>query len=129
MGLPVYVFTDSDAWGWYIYWTIKTGSINLAYIGSDVATPEARFLGVTMSDLNKYDFLKKLTINASETDIKRAQEMLQYNWIKSHKEWVEELETMIKSKKKLEQDALQGPRLTFVDDYIREKIKNKEFLP
>jgi len=129
MGLPVYVFTDSDAWGWYIYWTIKTGSINLAYIGGDVATPEARFLGVTMSDLNKYDFLKKLTINASETDIKRAQEMLQYNWIKSHKEWVEELETMIKSKKKLEQDALQGPRLTFVDDYIREKIKNKEFLP
>jgi len=82
-----------------------------------------------MSDLNKYDFLKKLTINASETDIKRAQEMLQYNWIKAHKEWVEELETMIKSKKKLEQDALQGPRLTFVDDYIREKIKNKEFLP
>ncbi|MEM3781596.1 MAG: hypothetical protein QXT43_01360, partial [Candidatus Micrarchaeaceae archaeon] len=28
MGLPIYVFTDSDAWGWYIYWTIKTGSIN-----------------------------------------------------------------------------------------------------
>ena len=30
-GLPVYVFNDGDAWGWYIYWTIKTGSINLAY--------------------------------------------------------------------------------------------------
>ncbi|MGC9157116.1 MAG: DNA topoisomerase IV subunit A [Candidatus Micrarchaeia archaeon] len=129
MGLPVYVFTDSDAWGWYIYWTIKTGSINLAYIGDDVATPEARFIGVTMSDLDRYDFLKKLTINASDTDIKRAQEMLQYPWIKRHEEWVKELETMIKTKKKLEQDALQGPRLTFVDDYIREKIKNKEFLP
>ena len=36
---------------------------------------------------------------------------------------------MIKSKIKLEQDALQGPRLTFVGDYIREKIKNKEWLP
>ncbi len=36
---------------------------------------------------------------------------------------------MIKTKMKLEQDALQGPRLTFVDDYIREKIKNKDFLP
>jgi DNA topoisomerase-6 subunit A len=129
MGLPVYVFTDSDAWGWYIYWTIKTGSINLAYIGSDVATPSAKFLGVTMSDLDKYDFLNKLTINASEVDLKRAQEMLDYEWIRKHKEWQVELERMIKSKKKLEQDALQGPRLTFVDDYISEKIKNKEYLP
>ncbi|MGC8675994.1 MAG: DNA topoisomerase IV subunit A [Candidatus Micrarchaeia archaeon] len=129
MGLPVYVFTDGDAWGWYIYWTIKTGSINLAYIGHDVATPEAKFIGVTMSDLDKYEFLKKLTISAGETDIKRAQEMLQYAWIRNEKEWVAELEAMIKSKKKLEQDALQGPRLTFVDDYIREKVNNKEFLP
>ncbi len=129
MGLPVYVFTDSDAWGWYIYWTIKTGSINLAYIGSDVATPEAKFIGVTMSDLDKYDFLNKMTINASEVDLKRAQEMLNYNWINKSKEWVAELERMIKSKKKLEQDALQGPRLTFVDDYIKDKIKRHDFLP
>ena len=128
-GLPVYVFTDSDAWGWYIYWTIKTGSINLAYIGGDVATPEAKFIGVTMSDLDKYDFLNKMTINASEVDLKRAQEMLNYNWISNSKEWVAELERMIKSRKKLEQDALQGPRLTFVDDYIKDKIKNRDFLP
>ena len=70
-GLPVYVFTDSDAWGWYIYWTIKAGSINLAYIGSDVATPEAKFIGMSMSDIEKYDFLNKLTINASDMDTKR----------------------------------------------------------
>jgi DNA topoisomerase-6 subunit A len=127
-GLPIYVFTDSDAWGWYIYWTIKTGSINLAYIGSDVATPEAKFIGVTMSDLDKYEFLNKMTIHATEVDLKRAQEMLDYTWIKGNKGWVNELQRMIKSKKKLEQDALQGPRLTFVDDYINEKIRNKEYL-
>jgi DNA topoisomerase VI, subunit A len=128
-GLPVYVFTDSDAWGWYIYWTIKTGSINLAYIGGDVATPEARFLGVTMGDLDKYTFLKKMTMAASDVDLKRAQEMLNYEWIKRSEPWVTELQKMIKLKVKLEQDALQGPRLTFVDDYIRDKIKNKDFLP
>ena len=128
-GLPVYVFTDSDAWGWYIYWTIKTGSINLAYIGGDVATPEARFIGVTLADLDKYDFLNKLTINATDVDMKRAQEMLSYEWIRQHKEWVVELERMIKNKKKLEQDALQGRKLTFIGDYIRDKVKNKDFLP
>jgi len=36
--------TDCDAWGWYIYWAIKTGSMNLAYLGSDIATPEAKFV-------------------------------------------------------------------------------------
>jgi len=128
-GLPIYVFNDGDAWGWYIYWTIKTGSMNLAYIGSDIATPEAKFIGVTMSDVERYDFLKNMTMKASDVDLKRAQEMLAYPWINRHKEWVDELKKVLLTKKKLEQDTLQGPRLTFVDDYINDKIKNKDFLP
>ncbi len=129
IGLPVYVFNDGDAWGWYIYWTIKTGSMNLAYIGKEIATPEAKFLGVTMSDVERYDFLQKMTMKATEVDLKRAQEMLDYPWINMHKEWVNELKKVIKTKTKIEQDTLQGPRLTFVDDYIKDKIKNEDFLP
>ena len=128
-GLPIYVFNDGDAWGWYIYWTIKTGSMNLAYMGNSIATPEAKFIGVTMSDVEHYDFLKSMTMRATEVDLKRAQEMLGYSWINRHKEWVVELKKVLTTKQKLEQDTLQGPRLTFVDDYIKEKIKNKDFLP
>jgi DNA topoisomerase-6 subunit A len=127
--LPVYVFTDCDAWGWYIYWTIKTGSMNLAYLGRDFAIPEARFLGVTMQDIEDFDFLQKLTIKAKEVDIKRAEEMLSYPWIARHKPWVKELQTVLKTKKKIEQDALQGQRLTFVGEYIKKKIKEKDWLP
>ena len=126
--LPIYCFTDCDAWGWYIYWAIKAGSMNLAYLGNDIATPEARFVGVTMRDIKDYDFLGQLTINAKEVDIKRAEEMLSYDWIQRHKDWVEELKTVLKTKKKIEQDALQGPRLSFVGDYLREKIEKKKFL-
>ncbi|MCL4383728.1 MAG: DNA topoisomerase IV subunit A [Candidatus Marsarchaeota archaeon] len=128
-GLPIYVFNDCDAWGWYIYWTIKTGSMNLAYIGPEIASPQAKFIGVTMADLEHYDFLKNLTMKATDVDLKRAQEMLNYPWINRHKEWEEELKKVIKLKLKLEQDSLQAPRLTFVDDYIIEKIKNNDFLP
>ncbi len=127
--LPVIVFTDNDAWGWYIYWTIKTGSMNLAYLGNDVATPEARFIGMTMQDLKDYDFLNKLTIKAKDVDVKRAEELLSYPWIAMHKPWVAELKSVIKSKRKIEQDALQGPRLSFVGDYLREKMAKKKFLP
>jgi len=126
--LPVYCFTDCDAWGWYIYWAIKSGSMNLAYLGSDIATPEARFVGVTMADIKDYDFLEQLTIKAKEVDIKRAEEMLAYEWISIHKDWVNELKTVLRTKKKIEQDALQGPRLSFVGEYLRDKIEKKKFL-
>ncbi len=129
MGLPIYVFTDCDAWGWYIYWTIKTGSINLAYLGRNFAIPEAKFLGVTMKDIEDYDFLKELVIKARDVDIKRAEEMLKYPWINIHKKWVEELKKVLKTKKKIEQDALQGKRLTFIGEYVANKIENKDFLP
>jgi DNA topoisomerase-6 subunit A len=103
--------------------------MNLAYIGHEIATPEAKFLGVTMADLEHYEFLQKLTMKATDVDIKRAQELLNYPWISKHKEWTEELKKVLKTKLKLEEDSLQAPRLTFVDDYIIDKIKNKDFLP
>ncbi|MCC7569906.1 DNA topoisomerase IV subunit A [Candidatus Micrarchaeota archaeon] len=127
--LPIYVFTDCDAWGWYIYWAIKTGSMNLAYLGTEIAVPEARFIGVTMKDISDFDFLSKLTIKAKPVDIKRASEMIDYPWINRHKEWVNELKTVLRTKQKLEQDALQGPRLTFVGEYLAKKIANNDFLP
>ena len=128
-GLPIYVFTDCDAWGWYIYWTLKTGSMNLAYLGKEFSIPNSRFIGVTMSDIEKYDFLKKLTINAKELDIKRAREMMGYPWIARHPEWVKELKKVLETKKKIEQDALQGQRLTFVSEYVKDKIEHNEMLP
>lgn len=126
---PIICFMDCDAWGWYIYWTIKTGSMNLAYLANDLSTPEARFIGVTMQDIQDYDFLQKLTIKAKDVDIKRAEEMLTYPWITRHPEWVKELKTVLETKKKIEQDALQGPKLSFVGDYVREKMTKKKFLP
>ncbi len=128
-GLPIYAFTDCDAWGWYIYWTIKTGSMNLAYLGRDFAVPEMKFIGVTMKDINNYGFLQKLTINAKEVDLKRAEEMLSYPWINAHKQWIEELKMVLKTKKKLEQDALQGQKLTFVGEYIKKKIEINDLMP
>jgi len=127
--LPVYCLMDCDAWGWYIYWTIKTGSMNLAYLGLDIAVPESRFLGVTMQDIEDFPFLQKLTIKAKDVDVKRAEEMKGYPWINRHKEWVKELNKVIKTRKKIEQDALQGQRLTFVGEYIMEKINKKQWLP
>lgn len=49
--LPVYIVTDSDPYGFYIYSVFKIGSITLSYESERLATPSARFLGVMMSDI------------------------------------------------------------------------------
>ncbi|MBI4173363.1 MAG: DNA topoisomerase IV subunit A, partial [Candidatus Aenigmarchaeota archaeon] len=38
--LPVYVLTDADPWGYYIYSVIKQGSINLSFISDRLGTPD-----------------------------------------------------------------------------------------
>ncbi len=50
-GLPVYILTDADPYGWYIYSVFKVGSITLSYESERLATPQARFIGVMMTDI------------------------------------------------------------------------------
>lgn len=126
--LPVYVFTDADSFGWYIYSVIKYGSISLAHVSDRLGTPNAKFLGLTISDVDEFG-LKDFTIKAEEVDTKRAQELLKYEWFQAP-EWQKELKLMIQRKIKAELEALSGKGLKFITEtYLPKKIKNKEFLP
>ncbi|MBI4163004.1 MAG: DNA topoisomerase IV subunit A [Candidatus Aenigmarchaeota archaeon] len=125
--LPVYVFTDADSYGFYIYSVIKSGSISLAHISDRIATPSAKFLGLTVSDIYKYD-LKKCIIKAKEVDIKRAKELLQYEWFKQPK-WQKEINLMIEKGIKAEIEALSHRGLKFMSqEYLPDKLKSKDFL-
>lgn len=126
--LPVYIFCDSDPYGWYIYSVIKYGSMSLAHVSDRLGTPNAKYIGLTVSDIQKFK-LDKFTIKAKEVDIKRAKDMLKYDWFQ-HPAWQKELKLLIKSGKKAELEALSGRGLKFMtDEYLPQKIKNKEFLP
>jgi DNA topoisomerase-6 subunit A len=126
--LPVYVFTDGDSYGWYIYSVIKYGSISLAHVSDRLGTPTAKFLGLTMTDIDKFN-LHNFTIKAKEIDIKRAKELLRYPWFQ-HPAWQRELKLMIKQKIKAELESLSGRGLRFVTEtYLPEKIASQDFLP
>ena len=125
--LPVYVMTDADSYGFYIYSVIKAGSMGLAHMSERIATPNAKFIGLTISDIYEYD-LKKCTIKAKEVDIKRAKEMLKYSWFK-HPRWQKELTLMIKKGIKAEIEALSHRGLQFMSkEYLPEKLKKKDFI-
>lgn len=126
--LPVYVMTDADSYGWYIYSVIKSGSISLAHVSDRIATPEAKFIGLSISDIYNYD-LKKATIKAKEIDIARAKELLNYEWFKKNPKWQKEINLMIEKGIKAEIEALSNRGLKFMSEvYLPEKLKKKEFL-
>ncbi|MEM4533114.1 MAG: DNA topoisomerase IV subunit A, partial [Desulfurococcaceae archaeon] len=49
--LPVYILTDADPYGFYIYSVFKVGSITLSYESERLATPNAKFIGVSLTDI------------------------------------------------------------------------------
>jgi DNA topoisomerase-6 subunit A len=125
--LPVYVLADADAYGLYIYSVIKFGSINLAHISESIAVPDAKFIGLLPSDIYEYK-LQKCTIKMKEVDIKRAKEMLKYDWFKKP-QWQREINIMLEKGVKAEIEALSHRGLKFLsEEYLPEKLKKKAWL-
>lgn len=127
--LPVYVMTDADPWGWYIYSVYKQGSINLSYLSPTLATPDSRFLGLTISDYHDFKFGKEVKIKLTDQDRKRLKEMRRYPWFK-HKEWHREFDLMEKEGFKMELEAGSSKYFRFITkEYTPAKLEAKAFLP
>ncbi len=120
--LPVYIFTDADPWGMHIAMVIISGSSKAAHINKELAVPDAKWIGVTASDIVKYNLR---TDPMNEKDIKRCDELLKdprYNDQRLRKE----IELFLKLKRKAEQQALAKYGLSYVvEEYL--PIKLREF--
>ncbi len=126
--LPIYILTDGDAWGWYIYSVIKYGSISLAHMASEMAIPTVKFLGITMDDIVNYD-LKRHFIKLTEQDISRMKQMQAYEWFVKNKDWQRQFKMMKEFNAKVEIQALSSKGISFISEkYLPEKIKKQDFL-
>ena len=128
--LPVYVFCDADPYGYCnIYRTLKVGSGNAAHINRYFCVPNARYLGVTMADIEEYELP---THPLQDIDKKRANDALKNDpFVKHYKAWQAELQKMIKAGVRAEQQAFAKHGLPFVaEKYLPAKLKHPEkFLP
>lgn len=126
--LPVYILVDNDPWGIYIHSVIKQGSINLAFMSKNLGVPDAKFVGISTFDQEKFNLSKNVEIKMNDADIKRCKELLNLTWFKS-KEWQREINTMIQKKVKMEIEALSNKGIKFVsNEYLPTKIEQKDFL-
>ena len=136
LDLPVYVFTDGDPWGYYIYSVLKSGSMSLAFQSDRLATPDAKLVGMTMEDIEEYGLehvtedLKGKPDDAGgpTKDFKRIHDVMEYEWMQKP-EWQKQLQKMLDKGVRVEQQALASQSLEFVaNKYLPNKIENEEFL-
>jgi DNA topoisomerase-6 subunit A len=126
--IPLYVLVDNDPWGLYIYSVIKQGSINLAYESMRMAVPQARFLGLSSFDRERYELPDSVTITLGPKDETRAKQMMGYPWFKPRK-WQRELKKMLDSKVKLELEALSAKGISFISQqYLPKKLKERDWV-
>jgi DNA topoisomerase-6 subunit A len=126
--LPLYVLTDNDPWGFYIYSVIKQGSINLAYESMRMAVPSARFLGLSSFDAEAFGLNSRVSMALKDEDRARLDQMVKYEWFRE-KRWQDELLKMKKSEKKYELEALSSRGIRFItEEYIPQKIRERRWL-
>ncbi|MDO5851984.1 MAG: DNA topoisomerase IV subunit A [Methanobacteriaceae archaeon] len=123
LNLPVYICNDGDPWGFHIAMVIISGSAKLAHVNHDLATPDAKFLGVTASDIVNYDLP---TDKLKDIDVSRLKELAadpRYNGT----QWQTEIKKMLKIGKKAEQQAFSKYGLEYVvDTYLPAKLAEIE---
>jgi DNA topoisomerase VI subunit A len=126
--LPVYVLVDNDPWGFYIYSVMKQGSINLAYESMRMAVPDARFIGLSSFDKEKFQLPNNVSIRMDDKDNGRAKQMLAYPWFK-HAKWQREIQEMVRSGLKFELEALSRRGISFItEEYLPKKLKDRDWL-
>lgn len=127
--IPAFALVDSDPYGHYIYSVFLRGSKRLSYESPFIATPDLKLLGVLSRDLDAFNVPKSVRIPMEPTDIKRVKEMLKEPFVKKNKEWVEDLELMLKLKEKAEIQAFAAHSFEFLtDEYLPTKLETGDWI-
>lgn len=125
LDVPVGVFTDADPWSYRIHGSVTYGSIKSAYLSEYLATPEAQYVGIRPSDIQKYDLptdpLKESDINALESELDDPRFQTDF--------WEKEINLQLEMEKKAEQQALASQGLDFVTStYLPERLEEMDIM-
>ncbi|TFG14443.1 hypothetical protein EU537_03220 [Candidatus Thorarchaeota archaeon] len=127
--IPAFALMDSDPYGHYIYSVFLRGSKRLSYESPFIATPELKLLGVLSRDLDRFEIPKSVRIPMEDSDIKRVKEMLKEPFVQKNKEWVKDLELMLKIKEKAEIQAFASHSFKYLtDEYLPTKLETGDWI-
>ncbi len=127
--LPTFCLVDSDPYGHYIYSVYLRGSKRLSYESPFLATPNMHLLGVLTRDLDQYNVPKECRIPMNKTDLKRCQEMMDEDFVKTNKRWTDDLQLMMKLKEKAEIQSLSSHGFEYLtEEYLPTKLETADWI-
>ncbi|KAL5015911.1 hypothetical protein ScPMuIL_005500 [Solemya velum] len=126
--MPVLVLVDADPHGIEIMTVYKYGSRSLAFETEFLAVPALRWLGVLPTDITRLGIPESAFIPLSNTDRKKASDLLQRPCVKHHLAWQQEIERLLGTGK-VEIQCLDTISSTFLTDvYLPGKLCNRGWI-
>ncbi len=127
--IPVLGLFDSDPYGLKILSVYMNGSKNMSYDSANLTTPDIKWMGIRPSDLDRYDLPEQCRLDMTPEDIKTGEEMVKEDFITANPEFVKELQTMLKTKKKAEIQALSSFGFQYISEtYLPRKLREGDWL-
>jgi meiotic recombination protein SPO11 len=127
--LPILGFLDADPYGLDILRVYSIGSKALSFESVELAVPEIRWLGLLPSDIEEYRIPKSVLIKMTDNDIKRADDLLEEDFVKSRPEWQKQILIMKNTREKAEIQALASKDWRFMTGtYLPNKINSADWV-
>lgn len=127
--IPILGFLDADPYGLDILRVYSIGSKAMSFESVELAVPDIRWLGLLPSDIKEYSIPKSVLIKMTENDMKRADDLLQEDFVKSRPEWERQIRIMTDTGKKAEIQALAGKDWRFMTGtYLPTKIDSADWV-
>lgn len=127
--IPVLGFLDADPYGLDILRVYSIGSKALSFESVELAVPDIRWLGLLPSDIEEYQIPKSVLIKMSENDIKRADDLLKEDFVKSRPQWEKQIRIMKDTGQKAEIQALASKDWRYMTNtYLPNKIDSGDWV-
>lgn len=129
LNIPILALFDADPHGIEIMCVYKFGSKSLSHEASSLTCPVLSWIGVHPTDILKINIADEYLIPMTESDRKKANDLLNRPYVLRNPELLEQIHTLIKLGKKAEIECLDSLSRTFMTDiYLPYKIRNGDWL-
>lgn len=129
LDIPVLGFMDADPYGFEILRVYTIGSKAKSLETYELAVTDIKWLGLLPTDLDKYNIPTSARIPMTKEDTKRAEDLLEEDFVRARPEWLREVEIMINTQEKAEIQALMSHELRYMTNvYLPQKLESGDWL-
>ncbi len=127
--IPILGFLDADPYGLDILRVYSIGSKALSFESVELAVPDIRWLGLLPSDIEEYKIPKSVLIKMTDNDMKRADDLLKEDFVRTRPEWEKQINIMKNTRQKAEIQALASKNWRYMTGtYLPTKIDSADWV-